>query len=194
MATLSLIELEALWDQAGGLPSAAPVAAAIAMAESSGVTTVIANTAYPRRAGYHAPSPGAQKEYSVGLWQINLLAHPQYTEAQMLDPAKNAAAAIAISGNGSDFGPWSTYTSGAYKAFLISTQAAASLGAAKGAAAGKPKVTAAVVGRDGTVDAATAIPASVTGALQGAWHAAGTHLPDAINRNRAARKRMLRTR
>lgn len=36
------------------------------------------------------------------------------------------------------------------------------------------------------------VPASVTRSAQGVWHAIGTHLPNAVTRNKAARKSMLR--
>jgi len=119
MAVLSFVQLADLWKSAGGDPLQAETAAAIALAESGGDTNRVNNTAYPNRPGYHPPVAGAQKEYSVGLWQINLLAHPTYTATQMLTQAGNVAAARAISGNGANWNPWSTYTSGAYKKFLL---------------------------------------------------------------------------
>lgn len=112
------LQLEELWTNARGPTVNADTAAAIAQAESGGNPDAIANTAYPSKPGYRPPPPGALREYSVGLWQINLLAHPQYTEAQMLDPAQNAKAAVAISGAGISFSAWSTYTSGAYLPYL----------------------------------------------------------------------------
>jgi hypothetical protein len=78
-------------------------ATAIAMAESGGNPRAVAKT---------------DREHSVGLWQINLRAHPQYTEAQMLDPKQNAAAAYKISRGGTNWRPWSTYQSGAYQRYL----------------------------------------------------------------------------
>jgi len=119
-AALSHAQLVALWEANGGPAASADVAAAIAQAESGGDPSVIDNTAYPTRAGYHAPSAGAQPEYSVGLWQINLVAHPGYSEASMLTPAGNAAAAVAISSGGLDFSAWTTYVDGAYLPFLSS--------------------------------------------------------------------------
>lgn len=77
------------------------LAAAIAIAESGGV-------------------PGAfvrsSREYSVGLWQINTRVHPYSVDA-MKDPLKNAAAAMQISNGGTDWSPWTTYKTGAYKQF-----------------------------------------------------------------------------
>ncbi|MFJ7153267.1 transglycosylase SLT domain-containing protein [Streptomyces sp. NPDC100445] len=47
----------------------------------------------------------------VGLWQINVPVHKQYTTAAMKDPAKNAAAAMAIyKGAGNRWTPWEAYT------------------------------------------------------------------------------------
>lgn len=123
MAVLSFVQLATLWKSAGGDPLQAETAAAIALTESGGNTNAVNNSAYPNRPGYHAPVAGAQKEYSVGLWQINLLAHPSYTAAQMLTQAGNVVAAIAISGNGAHWSPWSTYTSGAYKKYLVAVPA-----------------------------------------------------------------------
>lgn len=120
MATISHADLEALWTAAGGSPQTADVAAAIAQAESGGNPSNINNTAYPNLPGYHPPAQGNLPEYSVGLWQINELAHPTYRTGQLLNPASNAGAAVAISRGGRSFGAWSTYTSGAYKNYLTS--------------------------------------------------------------------------
>jgi hypothetical protein len=118
MATLTHSQLVTLWEIEGGSGLAADTAAAVAQAESGGRTDAILNTAYPSRPGYRKPSPGAQPEYSVGLWQINMRAHPSYSQAFLLTATGNAQAAIAISGNGASWSPWSTYTNGAYKQFL----------------------------------------------------------------------------
>jgi len=79
------------------------LAAAVAMAESGGNSQALASTA---------------KEYSVGLWQVNMKAHTTWTEAQLRDPATNAQAALSISSHGKNWTPWSAYTNGTYKAFL----------------------------------------------------------------------------
>ncbi len=84
--------LEHLWDSAGGNPSDAFMAAEIAMAESGGNPNAISPT----------------DDY--GLWQINASNGSLAT----LDPYANAKSAIALSGNGTNWGPWTTYTSGAY--------------------------------------------------------------------------------
>jgi LysM repeat protein len=84
--------LEQLWDSAGGNPSDAFMAAEIAMAESGGNPNAISPTS------------------DYGLWQINASNGSLAT----LDPYANAKSAIILSGNGTNWGPWTTYTSGAY--------------------------------------------------------------------------------
>lgn len=118
MADFTYAELAGLWIEAKGDPQQAGVAAAVAEAESGGDPTKINNTAYPNLPGYNPVKPGDLPEYSVGLWQINIVSHPGYTQAQMEDPVQNAAAAVAISRNGTDFGFWTTYTSGAYRQYV----------------------------------------------------------------------------
>ena len=90
--TYSCSGLESLWEQAGGAAGEAVMAASIAMAESGGNSTAISPT----------------NDY--GLWQINGSHGAQAT----LNPLGNAEAAVSISGNGSNWGPWTTYTTGAY--------------------------------------------------------------------------------
>lgn len=122
MATLTHSELETVWVLYGGLVVAQDTAAAVAQAESGGRTDAILNTAYPSKPNYEPPAPGNLREYSVGLWQINMLAHPQYTEASLLTAAGNAKAAVAISRAGASFSAWSTFTTTdpkrSYKRFL----------------------------------------------------------------------------
>jgi len=90
--TYSCGGLESLWEQAGGSSGEAVMAASIAMAESGGNPNAISPT----------------NDY--GLWQINGSHGAQAT----LSPQGNAEAAVSISGNGSSWGAWTTYTSGAY--------------------------------------------------------------------------------
>jgi LysM repeat protein len=90
---LSCSGLEALWEAAGGSKGEAFIAAEIAMAESGG------------RQFAHSPTN------DFGYWQINGGHGPAMAT---YDPLGNARAAIAISSNGSNWLPWTTYTSGAY--------------------------------------------------------------------------------
>ena len=90
--TLSCSGLEQLWESAGGNPADAFMAAEIAMAESGG--------------NQYAHSPTDD----FGYWQINVSNGALAT----YDAYGNARAAITISHDGTDWYPWTTYTSGAY--------------------------------------------------------------------------------
>ena len=90
---LSCPQLESLWEQAGGQPGAAVMAASIAMAESGG----------------RQFATGAVGER--GYWQI----HPDHGPLSTYDPLGNARAAVTISGNGTGWTAWTTFTSGAYR-------------------------------------------------------------------------------
>ena len=85
--------LEALWKAAGGAPGSAFIAAEIAMAESGG------------RQYAHSPTN------DFGYWQINGVHGAMAT----YNPIRNAKAAIAISSNGHNWRPWTTYVTGAYR-------------------------------------------------------------------------------
>ena len=91
--TLGCSGLEALWEAAGGSHGEAFMAAEIAMAESGG--------------NQYALSP--TDDY--GYWQINASHGPAMATFNAIG---NAKAAIAISDDGTDWGAWTTYTSGAY--------------------------------------------------------------------------------
>jgi flagellar biosynthesis chaperone FliJ len=53
-----------------------------------------------------------------GLWQINDRWHPEVTDECAFDPLCSAKAAFVISSRGTNFTPWATWQSGAYKPFL----------------------------------------------------------------------------
>jgi LysM repeat protein len=90
--TLNCSGLEALWVKAGGSPAVEVTAASIAMAESGG----------------NQFATGTVGER--GYWQIN----PVNGSLSTYDPYGNARAAVIMSGNGTNWSPWTTYTSGAY--------------------------------------------------------------------------------
>jgi len=92
--TLGCSGLEALWEAAGGSHAEAFIAAEIAMAESGGQQYAVSPT----------------NDY--GYWQINGSHGPALAT---FNPIGNARAAIIISSNGSNWDPWTTYTSGAYQ-------------------------------------------------------------------------------
>ena len=102
----SYAQLEGIWCQAGGSPTAAPIAAAVAMAESGGNTT--------------ATNQDSNGTVDRGLWQINSVHGAQST----YDVMGNARAAVAISNNGQNWAPWTTYNNGAYRQFVQTNVAA----------------------------------------------------------------------
>ncbi|QAX92934.1 glycosyltransferase [Streptomyces phage WheeHeim] len=104
---------------AGFSGSALAKAVAIALAESSGNPN--AHNAVP-------------PDNSYGLWQINMLGsmgparRKQFglkSNDDLFNPTTNAKAAYAISNGGKNFGPWSTYTSGAYLRYMSRANKAA---------------------------------------------------------------------
>src|SRR5216684_1993441 len=100
----SFAQLEALWINNGGAKAAAPVAAAIALAESSGCSTAL------------NPSDNNGTQSSFGLWQISNGTHNPPV-ANIYDPNVNARQAVAKY-KASGWAPWGTYASGAYRPFL----------------------------------------------------------------------------
>jgi LysM repeat protein len=90
--TLGCTQLEELWEAAGGSHSEAFTAAEIAMAESGG--------------NQYATGTVGER----GYWQIN----PVHGSLSTYDPMGNAKAAVIISADGTNWTPWTTYTSGDY--------------------------------------------------------------------------------
>lgn len=101
-------QLQCLWTTAGGNAQAAPMAAAIAMAESGGNSQAVGG-------------PNSNGTYDRGLWQIN----SSNGAASTLDIMGNARAAVAMSGNGTTWRPWCT----AYADGACGTKGGAYLGA-----------------------------------------------------------------
>lgn len=98
---LGTSELERLWVQAGGPPKYALLMAKIAKRESGG-NPAAQNLTYP--------------DHSIGLWQINQLAHKGTygSDQKLMDPLANARAAVAVFRSakqawGDPLKPWSTH-------------------------------------------------------------------------------------
>jgi len=89
--TLNCSQLESLWEQAGGSPSAAFTAAEVAMAESSGQQ--------------YATDDNTNGSVDRGYWQIN----STWGSESTFDPIANAKAAVSISGDGTNWSPWVTF-------------------------------------------------------------------------------------
>jgi hypothetical protein len=95
LARYSFAQLEGLWVQAGGPKAAAPVMAAIALAESAGNSD--------------ARNPSG----ASGLWQILGLPFP----GDPFNPQTNAKMAVSKY-RSQGLTAWETYTTGAYRKFL----------------------------------------------------------------------------
>jgi hypothetical protein len=57
------------------------------------------------------------------MWQINSCYHAEVSDDCAYRAQCNANAAYRISAGGTNFGPWSTYRSGRYRAYLDEAQA-----------------------------------------------------------------------
>jgi hypothetical protein len=109
-----MASLVSILQQAGFTGQGLRMALAIAMAESSGQASQLNNN----------PSTG---DLSYGLFQINMIGAmgperlKQYglsSNASLFDALTNAKVAFKMSHGGTNWSPWSTYTSGAYKTYL----------------------------------------------------------------------------
>lgn len=100
---LSAAQIQSYAAAAGFSGADLQTAVAIALAESSGNPAAIGDSGN-----------------SLGLWQINLPAHPEFSGANLFDPQSNAQAAFAIYSAAGGFSPWSTYGSGAYAKYMPS--------------------------------------------------------------------------
>jgi hypothetical protein len=100
----SQAEVKGLLAQAGWPANLIDTMSAIVMAESNG----------------YSCAHNTSGENSVGLGQVNLHAHGQYTQAQMCDPIQNLRACYQIyrGRNGGSFRPWGAYTDGRYRRYL----------------------------------------------------------------------------
>lgn len=95
--TLSCSGLESLWESAGGSRRAAFLAAEIAKAESGG--------------RQYATDLNGGASTDRGYFQINSV----HGSLSTYDAHGNARAAVIISNNGTNWTPWVTYNTGAYR-------------------------------------------------------------------------------
>lgn len=96
----------------GATPQQADIGAAIAEAESGGRTEAHGDLSLPQGQGQY---PG-----SLGPWQIYGAAHPAVSAACAQDPGCAADQAKAISSGFTNWNPWTTFKTGAYRQFLTS--------------------------------------------------------------------------
>lgn len=123
--SLSIQQIYAQARAAGLSAPRAVIATAIALAESGGRADAVGDVSLEN--GTWGPS--------VGLWQIRSLKSATGSGAtrdasQLANPSFNAQSMAAISHGGSDFGAWSTYTSGAYRSRLGQVESAVGAGSA----------------------------------------------------------------
>jgi hypothetical protein len=118
MTQISDAQAYALLRAVGFSHEAAIIMTAVMHPESGGVIEA--------RADLPNGLPGYGPEDSIGLWQINTLAHPQYDPEKLAsDPMYAAKAAFEVSGGGTNFSPWTGYSSGKYRSSLGAARRAA---------------------------------------------------------------------
>jgi hypothetical protein len=111
VSALTIAQLQSLAASVG-FPDPA-LAAAIAMAESGGNPCAQGDPNIGS-GGYSCTTPNGTST-SFGLWQVNTPANPRYDASSLLGATYNAQAAYAISRQGTNWNPWTTYRTGAYK-------------------------------------------------------------------------------
>lgn len=137
-----------LWVQAGGSRVFAPIAAAVAMAESGGNPDAV--------------NKNTNGSIDRGLWQINSI----HGSLSKMDPLANARAAVKISKGGSNWQPWVAFTTGKYRAFLQDVTARSSEAGPGTTKLTFGKATARNVGHEQNSEN------SLTEAIGGAWDTA----------------------
>ena len=108
MARLSMTDVGRHAKAAGFTGKDLTIAIAVAYAESQGNPDAIGD--------------GGK---SIGLMQIHLPSHPQYTKAQMLDPGANMRAAKQIQSSGRGWMNWTQYRLGIYALYMPQAEVAA---------------------------------------------------------------------
>lgn len=103
--TMTKDEIKALWTGHGGAAGKANLAAAVALAESSGRTYIT--------------SPNPDGGTNVGLWQLDTKGvGAGHSVADLQDPPTNARITIMATANGTNWSHWEAYTKGRYKQYL----------------------------------------------------------------------------
>jgi Lysozyme like domain len=131
MTKYTYAQLEGLWIANGGSRATAPIAAAIAEAESGGESTATSSN----------PDGGT----NVGLWQLDTRGvGAGFSVAQLQSPSQNAQVARKGSNDGKNWGAWETFVTGAYKRFMSNSTTPANPGAGAGAGGGGATTTASI--------------------------------------------------
>lgn len=119
MAALSINQVAALAIGVGLSGETAAIATAIAMGESGGDPNARGDTTITT----------ATWGPSIGLWQVRSLnaqrgSGGERDELALTNPQKNAQSMKSISANGTNWRPWSVYTSGKYRTYLAQARLA----------------------------------------------------------------------
>lgn len=93
-----------------GSASTCQVAVAVCLAESSGSCSA------------HLVNQDKWHSIDRGLWQINDHWHPEVSDSCAYDCACNGKQAYSISSSGTNWQPWHTYTSGAYRSHMAAAK------------------------------------------------------------------------
>lgn len=95
----------------------------------SGTALTVATAIMQAESGFNTLAQHVNSDGSVdrGIFQINSRWHSEVSDSCAYDPLCASQAAYRISSQGSNFNPWTTYTSGAYQRFL-GTSASTSTG------------------------------------------------------------------
>lgn len=121
MPVLSAREIRAYAETAGFNNEGSPdldIAVAVALAESGGNTSATHQ------------NTDAHHSIDYGVWQINSYWHADLLHTHRWDdPAQNAVMAFAVFKDaGYQWTPWSTFTSGAYRKYLVTATMSGSAG------------------------------------------------------------------
>lgn len=177
MTQLTTAQIAGYASRAGFKGDALTKAVAIALAESGGRSDARGDVAL--QDSTWGPS--------LGLWQVRSLRAQTGTgrerdATRLTDPAFNAAAAWSISNHGKNFGPWTTYTNGAYLANMGKAAKAAGepstwdrvAGAGTGLIFGVGgAVAGAVTGKTNPVDSVGGVVTDAAGGVMGGLDAVG---------------------
>ena len=104
---LSEADMRALVTSVGFKGAAADKAMALARRESGWHPEAVVDTRGMAAADLLAYwGKRAMQEWSVGLWQVNVLGNPKYDVERLKDPAYAAQAAWELSRGGTNWAPW----------------------------------------------------------------------------------------
>lgn len=103
----------------GGTIGPARTAAAARRAGLSGSQLVLATAIAGAESGYRPAATNRNTDGSIdrGVWQINSV-HRKYNANRLFDVGYNARAMAEISSGGSNWSPWVTYKTGAYRRYM----------------------------------------------------------------------------